>query len=115
MKKRSQNFIKYKKELNNYWIQKSNTNFISSFAYATFVKNRLEVYTHLKANNIESRPLICGNIGRHPFWIKKYGACTLTNADLVHDYGIYLPNHANLLNDDIIYISTKFKEVAIPL
>ena len=68
----------------------------------------------LKKFNIESRPLICGNIGRHPLWIKKYGKQELKNADIVHDYGLYLPNNFNLRNKDIDYISKKFKEVAIP-
>ncbi len=114
-KTREENFNTYKELLTDYWVQESDTNFISSFAYATFVKNRAEVYRYLTANNIESRPLICGNIGKHPFWVKKYGECSFKNADLVHNYGIYLPNHINLQKDEIKYIATKFKEVAIAL
>ena len=45
--------------------------FLSSFAFGTLVENRLEVYKKLKENNIESRPLICGNIAKHPFWQSK--------------------------------------------
>ena len=111
---REKNFYIYKNNLTNFWCQNSSANFISSFAYGTIVQNRLEVYKHLKKFNIESRPLICGNIGRHPFWIDEYGVKNFKNADIIHDYGLYLPNNYNLNKRDIIYISNKFKEVAVP-
>jgi len=62
-----------------------------------------------------TRPLICVNIGIYPFWIKKYGETSLKMADIVHDYGLYLPNHLNIDKKDIEYVCDKFKEVAIPL
>ena len=34
------------------------------------------------------------------------------NANLIHDFGIYLPNHANLKIKDIIYISKEFMKKA---
>ena len=113
-KVRNKNFYYYKENLNDYWFQKSSSNFISSFAYGTLVENRLEVYKYLKKFNIETRPLICGNIGRHPFWANRYGVCKLKNADVVHDYGIYLPNNFNLKKKDIDYICNKFSEIAVP-
>ena len=68
----------------------------------------------MKKFKIESRPLICGNIGRHPFWTKKFGDNRLKNSDTIHDFGIYLPNNFNLSKKDILFICKKFKEVAIP-
>jgi CDP-6-deoxy-D-xylo-4-hexulose-3-dehydrase len=56
----------------------------------------MEVFKYLKKLKIETRPLICGNIGRHPFWINKKGEIKLKNADIVHYYGLYLPNNFNL-------------------
>ena len=56
----------------NFWFQKSDSKLISSFGYSTFVKNRDEVYEILVKNNIESRPIICGNIARQPFMKEKY-------------------------------------------
>lgn len=111
---RYDNFKAYEKNLPDFWCQKSSSNFISSFAYGTLVKNRMQVYEYLKKFNIETRPLICGNIGRHPFWVKKYGNCILKNADIVHEFGLYLPNHYNLSRNDIFFISQKFKEIAVP-
>ncbi len=111
---RYNNFKAYEKNLSDFWCQKSSSNFISSFAYGTLVRNREQVYEYLKKFNIETRPLICGNIGRHPFWVKKYGNCILKNADIVHEFGLYLPNHYNLSRNDIFFISQKFKEIAVP-
>jgi CDP-6-deoxy-D-xylo-4-hexulose-3-dehydrase len=111
---RNNNFYYYKKNLTDFWCQESSSKFISSFAFGTLVENRLEVFKYLKKFNIETRPLICGNIGRHPFWIKKYHKQVLKNADIVHDFGLYLPNNYNLKKKDILYICNKFKKVAIP-
>lgn len=113
-KVRNDNFYHYKKNLNNFWFQESQSKFISSFAFGTLVKNRLEVFKYLKKFDIETRPLICGNVGRHPFWLEKYARQKLKTADIVHDYGIYLPNNYNLKKRDIDYICKKFKEVALP-
>ena len=113
-KVRNNNFYYYKKNLTDFWHQESLSYFVSSFAYGTLVENRLEVFKYLKKHGIETRPLICGNVGRHPFWTKKYGELALKNADIVHDYGIYLPNNYNLKKKDIIFICNKFKNVAIP-
>lgn len=115
VKIRKRNFELYRKALPDYWSQNSEKSIISSFAYGTFVRNRLEVFRHLKLKGIESRPLVCGSMGRQPFWINRYGETRLTIADRVHDYGIYLPNHAQLTPEDILYVSEMFKEVAEPL
>ena len=69
--KRNQNFNRYKKNLKDFWKQSSDLKINSSFGYATFIKNRLEVYKYLKSKNIESRPLICGNMAQQPFLYKK--------------------------------------------
>lgn len=112
---RSKNFDLYKTKLPNFFCQEGPTETLSSFAYGTFVENRLEVFDHLKKHQIECRPLICGNIGRHPFWTRANGACDLPNADKVHDFGIYLPNHHNLTSDDVSRVAETFASVARPL
>lgn len=111
---RNDNFYTYKDNLKSFWFQSSSAKFVSSFAFATFVENPMEVYLHLKKFKIETRPLICGNIGRHPFWTKKNKTTNLKRADVVHDYGIYLPNNHNLRKNDINFICKKFLEVAVP-
>jgi CDP-6-deoxy-D-xylo-4-hexulose-3-dehydrase len=112
---RQNNYNLYNKYLEGkYWKQESQFNELSSFAYGTLVENREEVFNHLKNNNIEVRPLICGSMGKQPFWIKKFGYMPLKVADIVHDYGLYFPNHLYIDEEKIKYITDKFKEVAIP-
>lgn len=111
-KKRHDNFNIYAKRLNEFWIQNSQTEFLSSFAFGVLVENRLEVYKHLSSKGIETRPLICGNLGRHPFWMNKNGELSLPNADVVHNYGLYLPNHCYLTESDIFHVCDTFLEVA---
>ncbi|MDE0470928.1 MAG: DegT/DnrJ/EryC1/StrS family aminotransferase, partial [Ekhidna sp.] len=112
---RESNFKTYKSLLSDYFCQSSVTTPLSSFAYGTYTKNRLEVFKHLQKNEIESRPLICGNISRHPFW-KKYNSdnsCKdLPNANYLHDHGIYLPNHHNMSKKDIYHVAETFMNIA---
>ena len=109
------NFKRYKNQLPNFWSQKSGLDLISSFGYATFVKNRLEVYKFLKSKKIQTRPLICGNMGQQPFLKKRsFSNKDLVNSKYVDKYGIYLPNHANLKFNDIDYVSRVFKKIAEP-
>ena len=113
---RHRNFKYYQKKLSNFWKQESDLNIISSFGYATFVKNRLKVFKHLQKKKIESRPLICGNMGQQPFLEKIcFNKKELLNAKFVNEYGIYLPNHANINFKDIDFISKEFKSVAVPI
>lgn len=115
VKKREHNYNLYTKFLSDkFWIQTSKYEQLSSFAFGTLVENRIEVFEHLKKNNIETRPLICGSMGKQPFWIKKYGVKHLEVADIVHDYGLYLPNHLYINDNDIEYVCKIFSEVAIP-
>lgn len=112
---REQNFNLYKKYLGDkYWFQESKYEQLSSFAFGTIVENRIEVFNHLKKNKIEVRPLICGSMGKQPFWIKRFGANPLDVADVVHDYGLYLPNHLYINEEKIKFITEKFMEVAVP-
>jgi CDP-4-dehydro-6-deoxyglucose reductase, E1 len=111
---RQRNFEHYQNNLPEYFSQSSQTSMLSSFAYGTYVENRLEVFHRLRDENIECRPLICGNIARHPFWLEKMGPRSLPNADKVHDFGIYLPNHHNVNESDIERVSTVFRGIAVP-
>ncbi|TNJ40557.1 DegT/DnrJ/EryC1/StrS family aminotransferase [Phaeobacter sp. B1627] len=111
---RQANFNSYAAQLPDFFRQESDANLVSSFAYGTLVENRMEVYAHLKRQQIECRPLICGNIARHPFWTRRYGHQVLPNADLIHEFGIYLPNHHNLSTADVERVTTAFNAVARP-
>jgi len=114
--KRHYIFNLYAKYLKDFWVQKSYTDKISSFGYATLVKNRTEVFKELIKNKIETRPLICGNIALQPVWLNNHKKQSdLTNADIVHYYGIYLPNHYNLKKKDVEFVCDIFKKIAKPI
>lgn len=112
---RAKNFDHYARALPGFFRQESQTDLLSSFAYGTLVANRVELAEAMSAAQIECRPLICGNIARHPFWTRVYGPQALPNADLVHDYGIYLPNHHNLQEDDISRVADVMRAAARPM
>ncbi len=114
---RFKNFKIYKEKLKNFWTQKSDLKLISSFGYATFVKNRKEVFKYLKKKRIQTRPLICGNMGQQPFLKSKFyqSKSKLEKAKFIDRYGIYLPNHANFSSRDIDYICKIFSKKAKPI
>tara|TARA_B100000212_G_scaffold333590_1_gene303216 strand:- start:345 stop:1520 length:1176 start_codon:yes stop_codon:yes gene_type:complete len=108
-------FKHYKRRLPQFWFQTSNTEFISSFAYGTFVQNPTEVWEYMRDNGVETRPLICGSMGQQPFW-KDFnnGYSDFLYANQVHNFGIYLPNNADLDKSQIDKVCDLFQEVAIP-
>lgn len=115
-KVRERNFDRYVEALGSeFWVQSSDYDSLASFAFGTLVEDPVEVYQRLKAEGIETRPLICGNIGRQPFWIQLYGETRLQHADLIHDHGLYLPNHASLSEADVDRVTSSFLSVARPL
>lgn len=96
----------YKTYLNlidkNFWKPNTPSNyFVSNFSFPIVHKNKNAIVDQLMQSNIECRPLICGSIGLQPFWIKKYGSCSLPNADLIHNYGLYVPNNHNITQQQI--------------
>jgi CDP-6-deoxy-D-xylo-4-hexulose-3-dehydrase len=62
--------------------------------------------SELKSYNVESRPLICGSIGKQPYWVDLYGECDLEFANLVHNNGLYLPNNHQMTENEILDLCT---------
>jgi CDP-6-deoxy-D-xylo-4-hexulose-3-dehydrase len=106
VKRRQENFVLYNENIrNDYWKIKPTANsFVSNFAYPIVTPKIKDVVASLRENKIETRPLICGSIGKQPFWIEEYGECTLEFADVVDDYGLYLPNNHQLTNNEIRFV-----------
>lgn len=86
------------------WIQKSDTDLISSLSFGIIHKNRKQITDALINNNIECRPLICGSIQEQPFWHDRYPKRDLPVATKVHEQGFYIPCHQHLSFDDIGFI-----------
>ena len=66
-------------------------------------EQRVELINRLEANQIECRPLIAGNIARQPVFKTCYPHLSFEtpNADVVHERGMYIPNHNKLSDDDL--------------
>jgi CDP-6-deoxy-D-xylo-4-hexulose-3-dehydrase len=101
--KRNQNYKLYHSLIkNDYWkIEDNHNTFISNFAYPIITPNINIIVNELTSNNIEIRPLVCGSISRQPFWENLYGKSKFEFADIVHDYGMYIPNNPDLTEEDI--------------
>ncbi|MAW75279.1 MAG: aminotransferase DegT [Candidatus Marinimicrobia bacterium] len=110
---RNKNYIQYHKLIkNNYWkISPTKNSWVSNFAYPIIHPNKSKIVENLQKNMIETRPLICGSIGQQPFWKKIYGECSYEMADLVDNFGLYLPNNHQLSNQELTKICKTVNEV----
>jgi CDP-6-deoxy-D-xylo-4-hexulose-3-dehydrase len=106
-KNRNKNFNLYNKyiKINELNISTSEDNFISAFAYPFVNKNIKKLVPLLQDKNIDCRPLICGSMGNQPMYKMLYGKKSFDNCDIIDEYGIYLPCHDKLSEEDIIYVS----------
>lgn len=88
-------------------------NIVSNFGFPIILpSNRDEVAEYIKSQNIECRPLIAGNIARHPVCRNNQVENTLCTkyADIIHNNGMYLPNHCDITSDNITYMLDKLLE-----
>jgi len=114
IEKRNENYNLYRKTLkNNFWTPPESKNelYISNFAYPVIHPNRKQIVDTLNKNNIAVRPLICGSLENQPFWQKKYPKNNLKNANMVDEYGFYLPNNHQIADDEIKIITNLINKV----
>ena len=104
----------YREALLGFYHQSSAATLVSEFAFGTLVDDPPGTAERLRTAGVESRPLICGNIGRHPFWTNRFGTTPLAIADQVHDHGMYLPIHASMSSEQVSYVTDVFLSVAEP-
>ena len=106
---RSNNFKEYVNKLSSD-IWKPNireSDLTSNFCYPILSNNRKKLVSELKANGVETRPLIAGSMSKQPFYRKLYGDNEfLPNAEVVHNKGLYVPNHQSLETFEVNDIST---------
>lgn len=103
---RNKNYRLYHSYINNtFWKIKNYDNcFISNFAYPIIHPKANELADELKKRNVACRPLVCGSIGMQPYWKKLYGETKLKFSDVVHEYGLYLPNNHELEESEVLEI-----------
>ena len=103
---RNANFRLYNSLIkNDYWkpVEKEKC-IISNLGYPVISPKIDEIVEALRGNNVEVRPLISGNLGLHPFYCKRYGKKDLKNANIVDEYGLYLPNNQSITIEEIEFI-----------
>jgi CDP-6-deoxy-D-xylo-4-hexulose-3-dehydrase len=111
--KRYQNFLLYDSLIqNDYWKIKY-SDFVSNFAYPIIHPNKSKIANNLQNGNVECRPLICGSMSRQPFYYKQFGLQVFPFSDIIHDYGLYLPNNPDITEEDIKYIANIVNETII--
>jgi CDP-6-deoxy-D-xylo-4-hexulose-3-dehydrase len=103
---RFQNFLYYKSKLEGKtWFPKTfSDEFTSNFAIPVITKSsedKENLIKELEENNIACRPLISGSMGTQPFYKKLYGENKLPNCSIIHDRGVYVPNHDKMTKEDI--------------
>jgi len=109
--KRHENLLLYDSLIENDYWKLPIKQHISSFAYPIITPKIKKVVEAFNKNGIEVRPLVCGSIGRQPFWVKEMGETRLPFADIVHDFGLYVPNNHQIEGDDIKKICEVFNHV----
>lgn len=115
---RNRNYKLYQQHLpdkigaSTFWKPKQTENtFVSNFAYPLLFDDKTAVVNALTKNNIECRPLICGSMGKQPFYLKNKGECKLFVADYIHTGGMYVPNHQSMTEEEVIHVCDVIKSV----
>ena len=103
VEQRRKNFLLFEEKIeNNFWrIKVEDSMSVSSMAYPIITPKLNQLVEALKSNEIETRPLICGSIGKQPFWKEIYGENHLPMASLIHNNGLYVPNNHDLSRAEI--------------
>lgn len=114
---RRANHARYLERLaKNFYVQRppsgSQVASISVGLLADSPQQRRRIVKALTGCGIETRIFSAGNLGLHPFWVKRYGVASFPVADRVHHCGFFLPNHAALTVEDIDTISRVVLEAA---
>ena len=111
--RRYENHVRYAQNLEGYvqfqdWRDHKPVS-ISFGALATSKEHRTEIVNRLVENKIETRIFSAGNLGLHPFWVRRYGKFDDEMSNIIHSRGFFVPNYPELTNEDIDYICSVIK------
>ena len=115
IKKRNNNYIKYLELLSKYdFIKKIYKDGMSSFSLPLIFdseKQKNIAQNLLDKSKIESRPLISGNLLRHPAFSKFKGDIDYKNSDMLHERALYIGNHQFLLEKNFVILDNVLAKV----
>jgi CDP-6-deoxy-D-xylo-4-hexulose-3-dehydrase len=102
---RYRNLLRYDQRIKNkYWKIKF-SEFNSNFGYPIIHPKKNVIVKNLQKGGVECRPLICGSMSRQPFYYEKYGEKIYSFSDIIHDFGLYLPNNSDMTIEEVDYVS----------
>lgn len=112
-RRRNENHLRYANNLRGHlkfqeWGE-NNPVSISFGALASTTEHRREIVRRLIAAGVETRIFSAGNLGRHPFWIERYGEFNAPISDRIHSCGFFLPNYPEMSDQDIDFICNVVK------
>ena len=84
--------------------------YISNFAYPVIHPRREEIVARLSEEQISVRPLICGSLELQPFWPERKPVAKHKNAELVNDFGFYVPNNHQITEQEIRKVCSVMNE-----
>lgn len=103
---REENFQTYHTNIkNDYWKPiVREEDFTCNFCYPIIHPKKDEIVKALKDGGVEVRPLISGSHGFQPMYVERYGELSLPNADIIHNFGMYVPNNQGMTKEDVLYV-----------
>ncbi len=111
IEKRFENYKKFYSEIkNDFWKPSMVGSLTSNFCVPIIHPNKDKIIEKLIENGIECRPLVCGSMGRQPFYTERYGVKELKNCDLIDSLGIYVPNNHSLSDEELQFIINTINE-----
>jgi len=103
--KRSQNHIRYTQKMSNRFEFQDWKRAVPVSLHigilAESKEHRKAVVDNCKQNGIETRIWSHGNLGRHPYWISRYGEFTGEIANKIYERGFIVPTHPDMDLEDI--------------
>ena len=111
IEKREKNYKRFFSEIkNDFWSPNMVGSLTSNFCVPIIHPNKENIIKKLVDKGIECRPLVCGSMGRQPFYVDRFGVKPLKNCDLVDNLGIYVPNNHSLTDDELDLIINTINE-----
>jgi CDP-6-deoxy-D-xylo-4-hexulose-3-dehydrase len=108
---RQRNFDMYVDIVSPSWgLDVSDHDVVSNFTFPVITRDVSDTVNLLKEAGVESRPLICGSISRQPFWYMRYGHASFKNADVIHDFGLYVPNNPDMTEDEVKEVASIIRD-----
>lgn len=77
---------------------------ISFGALAKDKEHRTRIVNKLVENGVETRIFSAGNLGKHPFWVERYGEFRDPMSDKIHSCGFFVPNYPELTLEEVDFI-----------